>query len=68
MSMKSLVLPGLVMLIRPLFGCLAVIVDQFWLPNNREGTEERTNDVAESGECVVNGLGHDHATCLCGAV
>ncbi len=43
----------------------------FWATlkrNNREGTEERTKDVAESGEGVVSGLGQDNATCLSGAV
>ena len=36
--------------------------------NNREGTEERTEDVAESGEGVISSLRHDNATCLSGAV
>ena len=38
------------------------------VPNNHEGMQERTRDVVEGSECVVNGLGHDNATCLSGAV
>ena len=38
------------------------------VPNNRDGTEKSTRDVVEGSECVVSGLGHDHATWLRGAV
>ena len=45
--------------------------DGFWatlVSNNCEGTEELPRDVVEGYEGVVSGLGHDHATCLSGAV
>ena len=38
------------------------------VPNNREGMKERTRNVVEGSESVVNRLGHVNATCLSGAV
>ena len=38
------------------------------VPNNREGMKERTRDVVEGSQGVVNRLGHVNATCSSGAV
>ena len=57
MSVKSLVLPGLVVSIRT---CLAVIVGTL-VPKNRRGTKTMTSN-------VVSGLGYGNETCLSGTV